>query len=47
LDQIVDVVGFEALTTVVMKSTVFWLNHYTGSQKVAGSIPNEAIGFFI
>jgi hypothetical protein len=24
-----------------------WLRHYATSQKVAGSIPNEVIGFFI
>jgi hypothetical protein len=41
------VVGFEVLATVVMKSTIFWLRHYAASQKVAGFIPDDAIGFFI
>jgi hypothetical protein len=33
----IDVVGFEVLTAVV---------HYATSRKVAGSIPDEVIGFF-
>jgi hypothetical protein len=33
----IDVVGFEVLTAMV---------HYATSRKVAGSIPDEIIGFF-
>jgi hypothetical protein len=31
---------------MLLGHTVVWLRHYATSQKVAGSIPNEVIGFF-